>query len=544
MVSLVIYGGILYMTAKGDPEKVKTAWGVIRNAVVGLAIVLASYTITVFILNALLRAAGFGEGSLTDNTSYIEPLSSALGAGIIQDHYPPRLGVDIPRNTKIIITFKQPIEYESLLETGTFDASAELVTGQLNTDNVKIYQTGSPTAFLASSAVNVSVTSDRRTFVFDPVALLGDPIDPINYSVFLSPNIRRLLPDLITTAPAFTGDDVDGYLWVFTTSTLVDITPPHVVSFIPNAGGTYARNIVVQITFNEAIDPTSSTGIYHPSASSTQQFSNLQMQNVTTSGRVEGTWQISNAYRTVEFVTFDQCGTNACGGDIFCLPASSSLRLLARSATLGAEPPEALFTSTGYNGVTDVSGNSLDGGGEEGLLYDGQADGPPTPIDAFDIDNFWVGFSTSAVQNTNRPEITNLLPNRNQPDVDIAQDVEITFSELMRFSTLTNQAIGLAPRPLHSIWYVVSGENTQTILQQSKAVIDHGLFRDYDVGQPPQNYYPVIGNEVETAYQICFFPAYGPPGICAFNGGDLSSTLPSCCNGVPSNLATCPLPTP
>ncbi|KKW36789.1 MAG: hypothetical protein UY81_C0013G0002 [Candidatus Giovannonibacteria bacterium GW2011_GWA2_53_7] len=545
LLCVIVYAGILYMFSRGEKDKIDKARKIIRNAIIGMAIVLSSYIITTFVLSALLRAAGFGQNVTTGSSAFIEPLSGSLGVGIIQDHYPPRGAADIPRNTKIIVTFKEPMFLDSLLQPGTYDPEALLITGQMNANNVRIYRTAdNPILPLVSTAVNVAVTSDLKTFVFDPVGLLGSPLEPQNYGVLLSPNILKLLPDLTTTVPAFPPPFADGYLWGFQISTVVDITPPQIQSFIPSPSVEYARNILVQVNFNEAVDPTATTGIFQQSVNPSFNFDNLQVRNETAAGAlVEGTYVISNGYKTVEFITFDQCGVNACGGDIFCLPGGAEFTLFVRAAPLGTEPPQAVFGPTGYVGVADVAGNSMDGGGEYALLKDFIAQGPPTTLNALSIDNFWSDFSTNMTQNTERPHVNVLLPSLSQPDVSVDQDVEITFSEPMRISSLSNVNIGIAPRPFHEMWYWVGGENildpTTNQVGGTIANMEHGLFRDYEAGDPVQSYYPIINNEVTTAYQICFYPAYGPPSDCA-----VTSAQPSCCNGVPSAFGTCPLPTP
>ncbi len=541
LVALIIYAGILYMLARGDKDKVQDAWKIIRNAIIGLAIVLASYVITTFVLNALLRAAGLSGTSVTGLNGVIEPLSGSLGVGIIQDHYPPRGGFDIPRNTKIIVTFKEPIVFDSLLAPDSYDPSAPLVTGDLNADNVKIYKTSDTVSeALSSVQVDVAVTADRKTFVFDPIALLGSSVESQNYSVFLSPNIQKLLPDLSTSVPAFPAGD--GYLWNFQVSTVVDITPPQVQSWIPQSNALYARNILVQVNFNEAVDPTSATGVFQPTSDVLLSFNNLQVRNENADGAlVEGTYVISNGYRTVEFITFDACGENACGGTIYCLPGPADFTLFVRAAPLGAEPPQALFGPSGYGGVTDVAGNSLDGGGEEATLKNFIAEGPPAALDALQVDNFWSEFSTDSTLNMNRPHLDAILPAQNQPDVGVDQDVEITFNEPMRFSTLTNANIGLAPRPKHELWYRVGAQNITNVVASvvtgTIATIEHGLFLDYVVGGPLQNYYPIVNNEVATAYQICYYPAFGPPSDCS-----VSAAQPSCCFGTASSSAACAIP--
>ncbi|MDD5251692.1 MAG: IPT/TIG domain-containing protein [Patescibacteria group bacterium] len=59
-VVLVIYAGFLWMTARGDDEQVLRAKKLLTQAVIGLVIIMASFAITTFILNAILEGTGGG----------------------------------------------------------------------------------------------------------------------------------------------------------------------------------------------------------------------------------------------------------------------------------------------------------------------------------------------------------------------------------------------------------------------------------------------------------------------------------------------------
>lgn len=58
---LVIYGGIMWMTAGGAEEKITKAKGLITNAVIGLALIFAAYAITAFVTGQLSGAFGIGQ---------------------------------------------------------------------------------------------------------------------------------------------------------------------------------------------------------------------------------------------------------------------------------------------------------------------------------------------------------------------------------------------------------------------------------------------------------------------------------------------------
>lgn len=62
MVVLVLYAGFLWMTAGGDQAKVDQAKAYLRNAIIGLIIILSSWAIATFVINRLLDATGGGGG--------------------------------------------------------------------------------------------------------------------------------------------------------------------------------------------------------------------------------------------------------------------------------------------------------------------------------------------------------------------------------------------------------------------------------------------------------------------------------------------------
>jgi hypothetical protein len=60
---IILYGGFLWMTSKGDEKQVGKAKRVIIDGVIGLAIVLASWAIAAFVMNFLGRGTGLiGDG--------------------------------------------------------------------------------------------------------------------------------------------------------------------------------------------------------------------------------------------------------------------------------------------------------------------------------------------------------------------------------------------------------------------------------------------------------------------------------------------------
>lgn len=509
---VVLYGGFLYLTAAGDPDKVKTANKMFKNAVIGLIICLSAFTITQFILSRLLDAAGLGGGSTSIADQYSEPLSGSLGAGIIDSHYPERFAIDIPRNTRVMVTFKEAIEPSSIISG--YEASS--ASTDLNVDNVLIYPTEEgDSAALTASEVLVTMNESHTIFVFDPVDLLGNAVTDTNYTVLLGDGIQKE-----SGAAAFTGVNSDGYAWTFEVSTEVDLTPPQVVSVIPSDGtADEARNATIAITFTEAMDPVAATGTYTEGASGN--FRNLEVLDGE-GNNVEGTFVISNGYKTLEFTPTDACGEDPCGDTIYCLPASDAIAVEAHAATLGTEPPQALAVGVTFDGLVDAAANSLDGNGND------EAEGPPT-------DDYLWDFTTSSEVNDTVPTIVDMSPNIEEELADQDATVDIEFSVAMRSSTLNTDNVSLWPDPWYEFWFSVAktdvgtGDSAYTV-----ASISHPTLVSTEDGG--YLYSPVVTRGAKSNYQICMFPAVGPnasdTGTC-----DVSASRPYCCNGEPSASA-------
>ena len=58
LLGLLLYAGFLWMTAGGEEEKVKTARGMIANAVAGILIIATAFAITSYVLEALDTTVG------------------------------------------------------------------------------------------------------------------------------------------------------------------------------------------------------------------------------------------------------------------------------------------------------------------------------------------------------------------------------------------------------------------------------------------------------------------------------------------------------
>lgn len=640
-VGLILYGGFLWMTSAGDEEKIAQAKKVIINATIGLAIILAALGIVQFIFRALtggpsaplpppLAAAGRVGGG-------------ALGSGIVESHYPMRGASGVFRNTRLIVTFKEAIDPESLAElipevvpsntpimSQTPEGAYKYPTFELDHDGkaetppvpvsalrlkrapgsaglpsaVQIIKTedikgtvrdSEGAKYLGSDAsaadVLVMFTEDLRTFIFTPVKrasrtqrdLFGSATADVGYTVYLcgtAPDKGRCQNGgikLRSGIPAFQGYFKD-YQWSFTTGTLVDTTPPEVVSVmqVPDqakdiqadcpAGKWSAReqicdrrdkprNSMLQVNFSEAVLPTVASGrVVTLNAGGAAAVSGAfkpgtyTLMKVSTPGPtyLAGEWKLGNQYRTAEFVSADLCGRNSCGQDVFCLPAREEILGQIASASL-LSPGD--FTSAGrFDGLEDVAGNALDGNA------DGTAQGPVTDFDK-NIpnvtpkggDNLRWSFFTGANLDLLPPVITDTVPNISQAGTAISDPIEVDFNKPMAATTLNSSAINLEGHDtitggLWDTWWTIESalldQNQDEDPDGARAKIMHGGLWE------KTNYASNVSSAVKDLLQNCYLPSAGAegPGGRGCAPQQLSLACRYCCNGAPSSTA-CANPT-
>ena len=520
LLGLTIYAGILWMTAGGDEAKVEKAKQTMIRAVIGFAITLMAYAFVTFLMNAFGVGGLFG-GDRTTSLPQIPALSNSLGNGGLVDHYPGRDQVDVPRNTRVIVTFKGVVSPEMLIEGfddgGTpSDTSDDIVPpgSPLKTDLVSIYRTdeGVGRAFAGSNVqVGYSIidtsTIQTSTFVFVVPLLDGE----VNYSVKLDDGIRDVDGKQLI--------DNKGYMWSFTTSNELDVTPPQVQRVVPVPDQTYGRNVAIQVTFNEPMDPSSVSGLYLPSEGGN--FDNIRVTVANGQNPIEGVYMISNGYRTVSYLTNDLCGTNSCGQSIYCLPSNSDIEALI----ISPEPlnvnqsPQVPPTPYPPLGVTDVVGNALDGSGN-GTIEVGQ-------------DDYLLPFKTNNQIILKGPVLEGVQPDILGEEVALDAPVDLLFDDiLLSASLIPGQSILFQPSPVHELWFVTRVQSSED--DKDTVHIPHGVLAE-STDEQTYNYNVLALEGVRDLYQNCFVPATGP--------GRSSSTCtptasqPYCCNGELSTTA-------
>lgn len=556
LLCYLIYAGYLWMTAPG-PEQVEKAKGYIKNAIIGLVIMVSAFAVSRFIMGLLGGDGGIGgAGGGAGVAGGVRPGSGfpgsagALGGGVIEYHLPERDATAVPRNTSIIISFKQPVDPASAIVG--YSEAASTTARNLNADAIHIFRTGQEAATsLRSADVEVYFTGDHKTMVLRPRALLGNPATNTDYSVRLLGGERGLRldapggagPSIFSVGEGLVSAERD-YSWRFEVSTVVDNTPPKILSVVPYAGGRYAPNIVVQMNFDKPLNPISASGLVRSGTG----FQNIEVAASPVAGggatRPDGIFTLSNQFRTVEFVTTVSCGINSCGRQVYCLPFSSNIAVRIRAASLSEAPPQARIIRSGgaslFDGIVDATGNSFDGNGN------GTAQGPGE-IPAFD-DYEW-RFQTESRPNLAPPQIRTVSPAVRASNVAVDAPISSDFDSILQTSTVSSDAVLLRtnePEELRdTFWWTVdaiglrsdggivsAGERASSsrLQIQHRPLLDARRTED---GVLSPEYSPFITSDVQNVYQNCFNPASS--GRCTGS--------PFCCDDRPSRTA-CAFPTP
>ncbi|MDO8598617.1 MAG: pilin [bacterium] len=586
---VVLAGGFMWMTSGGEEEKIAKGKKILTNGAIGLVIIFLSFSITQFIISRLTSALGFG-GTVSTAGGFVDDvfLSGALGAGPIESHYPARGAGDIPRNTRIFVTFRDAVDPATLAadsngnntigttgeDARAFDNYQDLALPEsiqvmrvgTSVDPLKLtalMREQDPAAFAAEAAkltpVGVALAPGGKTIVLSPVAtevvgdqlrakvnpatgfveraFLGSADAPTAYLVRLTSAIKKTTKRADgTPEDLFTGAFRE-YAWDFTVSTTIDLTPPQITSVIPFPDGgrdtaegivgvpDQPRNVIVQVNFNEAVDPTVTTG-------TAPAFTHLAVTRDGT--RQPGTFAIGNQYRTVEFTTDTACGQNSCGGTVYCLPGNAVLQSVVEAAQLEAGGPSGLP----FSGVMDAAGNSLDGNANT------RAEGPGTPgAQRFDrgdtaaenagaSDSVQWQFATNDTIDLTAPEVLEVAQYPKQGDlpviyggvtslagvenVSLTKPVELLFSKLMSGNVasgiaLTEDAGCNETTGTGCLWYMTFGDHEDTArdaddaIDATRASISHAAFRDVQAGFDIPIYRVRVDSSVKDITQNCLF---------------------------------------
>jgi len=347
-VVFILYGGWLWMTSKGEPEKLRKAQQTIINAIIGLVLVLSSFAIAQFVLNSLGDAANGPVIPPTDPVYPDDPDSDDADS-----FYLSSLNTDCAetvKNLALQFVFSSPVS-SSTVEGGITVAidGGDPIEGTFTTSGRRVtFRPDTPCA------------EDATEFCFDPM----DYVVTVSPSVLRSTSGREL--SCTTTYPCSYPFTVAEDAGVDTSGPTLTMDVPEDESYVYDGG----ENELLQV---EAVDDVgvSSAEFY------------VEGENVYTSGwtmsLAEGVastnyffTDISQEWDTAGYVTnhyYDIWSVGAdCAGN-----EDTSDRVTVR-----------LYASTCENGILDEAYESeVDCGGESSSpYYCGACEGDTCTTDA------------------------------------------------------------------------------------------------------------------------------------------------------------------
>jgi len=232
-ILIILYAGFKWMTSGGDEEKIRQAGKVLRDALIGLLIILASWAIVTFVFSRLLGVIGGGGGNNPPGGgNNFDGGLAAVGACSLDSFYPAAGQTEVPRNTSIMVSFKEEIKPDSLCVNNQGEAcvcGAVACANKLNPLAIRLYKTDLGDACTDScpnpntniTDVLVVLTADHKTLTLTPLAYLGSPASNTFYTIKLTNQLKNA-----DNVSLFKNCLNDYAAWNFEVSSRLDLTPP------------------------------------------------------------------------------------------------------------------------------------------------------------------------------------------------------------------------------------------------------------------------------------------------------------------------------
>ena len=224
-MGIVVYAGILWMSSKGEPEKIGKAKKLMINALIGMLIIVSSYAIASFIVGKLTGI--FGGQVVETNTGEDNTNTGGFGSGFnVISTYPRNEMENVKTCTRISALFNKNVFADSVNETSVYVRDED--------DN----------QFFDVAKDNYYVSDNMFTFYHNNHDFIKDKVYRATISNGLD-GIRSLSGDTLERAKT---------IW-FRTSQLDDLSP-RIKQTYPNKNATgVCRSSLIQFEFQEGGDP-------------------------------------------------------------------------------------------------------------------------------------------------------------------------------------------------------------------------------------------------------------------------------------------------
>lgn len=360
-VIVIMYGGFVWMTARGDAEKVRKAKKILVNAVIGLAVILLAWVIVYFVADFVTSSTGGGSGSCSIG-SYVdcqECVDDGSGNGVWQANNSAPSCPNLPQ-AHYQVRWEDPkdgttdVKLCAAVQAG-FDGLSNnaLDANSVTNDSVRITDSGGTNVAL-TPRFDVAADSNAFGYKHDTEWKPNE-----TYTVEIN-NITSSDKVQNSSNPPV---QADNYSWSFTTGTESDDVPPYVNAWSPT-GAAVCLTPQIQVQFNEPM--------YAPS---------ISKDNITISPLNPADLEVTNVF----------------------MDSSSSFSATLNKPLLGNTTYTITLSAVAPDGFQDSCGNLLDCGNTPNqCVHDGTATGDAA-------DNFVWTFTTDDTTKTDcRPEISSI----------------------------------------------------------------------------------------------------------------------------------------
>lgn len=235
-ILMIMYAGFLWMNSGGAEEKMEQAKKILINSVIGLVIILSSWALATFIISRLGGAAGVGSTPQMPGggSNLIATGLGAFGACSVESSYPYPGQRDVPRNTAIMVTFKEELKLDTVCSdsTGNPCVCGAADCNKINPLAIRLFKTdlgdacndfSCPSPNGNNTEVAVSVSSDNKTLVLTPLEFLGSVNGDTPYTVKFSNRLQNK-----DGSSMFKNCSSDLAQWDFFVTNILDLEPPRV----------------------------------------------------------------------------------------------------------------------------------------------------------------------------------------------------------------------------------------------------------------------------------------------------------------------------
>ena len=272
-VVILIYGGFLWMTARGNEEQVKKAKKTIINGLIGLIIIMLSFIIVQFVIGPLIGAGR--DGRITQPPTPPGGWPAGRSYLVVTSKYPQPTAI-VAKNNKIIVTFNQNLD-----ETSVRLARPDLTEPTQTTCTDFTVSIKNRDIF-----IDGSLKVRGNALIFVPKAECPSPLDAVRCKIGESKDCSlELTPDgccgcfpageitVTLRGPSIGFEGLKGMRafgnklardvnWSFNVGDYLETDPPKVENNLPK-GDNLPRNVGITVVFSKEID-LSTLKIYNP----------------------------------------------------------------------------------------------------------------------------------------------------------------------------------------------------------------------------------------------------------------------------------------